>query len=301
MKIAILSRNPKLYSTRRLVEAAQQRGHEAVVLDHLRCDLIIEQGDPHIMYKGEKLAGIDAVIPRIGASVTFYGTAVVRQFEMMKVKSVVDSQAIVRSRDKLRSLQILSRAGLGMPKTAFTNYSKEVPELIREVGGAPLVIKLLEGTQGLGVVLAETKKAAESVIEAFHNLKARIIVQEFIAEAGGADIRAFVVNGQVVGAMKRQGKEGEFRSNLHRGGNASLIKLTREEKAAALLAAKSLGLDVAGVDMLQSKRGPLILEVNSSPGLEGIEKATKKDIAGKIIEFTEELVKKKSGKKRIQV
>lgn len=300
MKIAILSRNPKLYSTRRLVEAAESRGHQAVVLDHLRCDLVIEQGDPHILYKGERLTDIDAIIPRIGASVTFYGTAVARQFEMMKVKSAVDSQAIVRSRDKLRSLQILSRAGLGMPKTAFTNYSKNTTELVKEVGGAPLVIKLLEGTQGLGVVLAETKKAAESVIEAFHNLKARIIVQEFISEAGGADIRAFVVNGEVVGAMKRQGKEGEFRSNLHRGGKATLIRLSRQEKAAALLAAKSLGLGIAGVDLLQSKRGPLILEVNSSPGLEGIERATSKDIASKIIEYTEGLVEKKLNKSRIK-
>lgn len=296
MKIAILSRNAKLYSTRRLVEAAQQRGHEVLVLDHLKCDLLIEAGAPYITYKGERLTGIDAIIPRIGASVTFYGTAVVRQFEMMKVKSPVDSQGIVRSRDKLRSMQILSRAGLGLPKTAFTNYSMKVKELIDEVGGAPLVIKLLEGTQGLGVVLAENEKAAESVIEAFHNLKARIIVQEFIREANGADIRAFVVNGQVVGAMKRQGKEGEFRSNLHRGGTGSLIKLSRAEKAAALSAAKSLGLNIAGVDMLQSKRGPLILEVNSSPGLEGIEKATKLDIAGKIIEFTESLVHKKRKK-----
>jgi len=297
MKIAILSRDTKLYSTKRLVEAAQKRGHEAVVLDHLRCDLVMEQNDPHILYKGERLTGIDVVIPRIGASVTFYGAAVVRQFQMMEnTKSAVSSQAILRSRDKLRSLQILSRAGLGMPKTAFTNYSKQTSELVKEVGGAPLVIKLLEGTQGLGVVLAETKKAAESVIEAFHNLKARIIVQEFIKEAGGADIRAFVVNGEVVGAMKRQGKEGEFRSNLHRGGNATLIKLSRKEKAAALLAAKSLGLAIAGVDMLQSSRGPLILEVNSSPGLEGIEKATQKDIASKIIEYTEVLVQKKPNK-----
>ncbi|WP_161890217.1 30S ribosomal protein S6--L-glutamate ligase [Pontibacter russatus] len=297
MKIAILSRDTKLYSTRRLVEAAHKRGHEAVVLDHLRCDLVMEQNDPHILYKGERLTDIDVVIPRIGASVTFYGAAVVRQFQMMQnTKSAVSSQAILRSRDKLRSLQILSRAGLGMPKTAFTNYSKQTSELVKEVGGAPLVIKLLEGTQGLGVVLAETKKAAESVIEAFHNLKARIIVQEFIKEAGGADIRAFVVNGEVVGAMKRQGKEGEFRSNLHRGGNATLIKLSRKEKAAALLAAKSLGLAIAGVDMLQSSRGPLILEVNSSPGLEGIEKATQKDIASKIIEYTEALVQQKSNK-----
>lgn len=297
MKIAILSRNPKLYSTKRLVEAGQQRGHEVVVLDHLKCDLVIEAGHPTIIYRGTRLTDVDAIIPRIGASVTFYGTAVVRQFEMMKVKSAVDSQAIVRSRDKLRSMQILSRAGLGMPKTAFTNYSKDVKHLINQVGGAPLVIKLLEGTQGLGVVLAETDKAAESVIEAFHNLKARIIVQEFISESKGADIRAFVVNGEVVGAMKRQGKEGEFRSNLHRGGTGQLITLSRAEKAAALQAAKVLDLAIAGVDMLQSKRGPLILEVNSSPGLEGIEKATKTDIASKIIQYTELLVQKKKQKR----
>lgn len=297
MKIAILSRNPKLYSTKRLVEAGQQRGHEVVVLDHLKCDLMIEAGHPTIIYKGAKLTDVDAIIPRIGASVTFYGTAVVRQFEMMKVKSALDSQAIVRSRDKLRCMQILSRAGLGMPKTAFTNYSKDVKQLIDQVGGAPLVIKLLEGTQGLGVVLAETDKAAESVIEAFHNLKARIIVQEFISESKGADIRAFVVNGAVVGAMKRQGKEGEFRSNLHRGGTGQLITLSRAEKAAALQAANVLNLSIAGVDMLQSKRGPLILEVNSSPGLEGIEKATKTDIASKIIQYTELLVEKKKLKR----
>jgi ribosomal protein S6--L-glutamate ligase len=281
-----------------LVEAAQARGHEVAVLDHLKCDLIIEAGQPAILYKGVPLSGFDAVIPRIGASVTFYGTAVVRQFEMMKVKSAVGSQAIVRSRDKLRCMQILSRAGIGMPKTAFTNYSKDSKHLVSQVGGAPLVIKLLEGTQGLGVVLAETNKAAESVIEAFHNLKARIIVQEFIAESKGADIRAFVVNGEVVGAMKRQGKEGEFRSNLHRGGTGTLIKLSRAEKAAALQAANVLDLSVAGVDMLQSRRGPLILEVNSSPGLEGIEAATKLDIATKIIIYTEKLVQKKKKPKQ---
>ena len=300
MKIAILSRNPKLYSTKRLVEAAQARGHEVVVLDHLKCDLIIEAGQPAIMYKGALLTDFDAVIPRIGASVTFYGTAVVRQFEMMKVKSAVGSQAIVRSRDKLRTMQNLARAGLGMPKTAFTNYSKDSKQLVNQVGGAPVVIKLLEGTQGLGVVLAETEKAAESVIEAFHNLKARIIVQEFISESKGADIRAFIVNGEVVGAMKRQGREGEFRSNLHRGGTGTLIKLSRAEKAAALLAAKTLDLAIAGVDMLQSKRGPLILEVNSSPGLEGIEKATNLDIASKIIQYTEALVLKKKKVKQKQ-
>lgn len=297
MRIAVLSRNPDLYSTRRLIEAAHNKGHEALVIDHLKCDLIIEQSGPSILYKGEKLKDIDAVIPRIGASVTFYGTAVVRQFESMKVFSALESQSIVRSRDKLRSLQILAREGLGMPKTAFTNYSREEKNLIEEVGGAPLVIKLLEGTQGLGVVLAETKKAAQSVIEAFHGLKARIIVQEFIKESKAADIRAFIVDGEVVGAMKRQGKEGEFRSNLHRGGSASIIKLSRAEKAAALKASKALGLSISGVDMLQSSRGPLILEVNSSPGLEGIEKATKIDIAGKIIEFIERNQAKKIRKR----
>lgn len=293
MKLAILSREPKLYSTRRLVEAAQQRGHDTLVLDHLQCNLILEKGTPGIIYEGERLHDIQAIVPRIGASVTFYGTAVVRQFEMMKVPTAVSSQAIIRSRDKLRSMQILSRAGVGMPKTAFTNFSADVPTMIEQVGGAPVIIKLLEGTQGLGVVLAESAKAAQSVIEAFHNLKARIIVQEFIAESKGADLRAFVVNGEVVGAMKRQGKEGEFRSNLHRGGTGMLVKLSRAEKAAALAAAKALGLGIAGVDMLQSKRGPLVLEVNSSPGLEGIEKATGLDIAGKIIEYTEDLARKR--------
>ncbi|MCH6236762.1 30S ribosomal protein S6--L-glutamate ligase [Cognataquiflexum rubidum] len=299
MKIAILSRNQHLFSTKRLIEAIRAAGHEALVVDHSLCDLIIEQEGPYIIYKGEKLEGVDAIIPRIGASVTFYGTAVVRQFELMGVFSAVDSQAIVRSRDKLRSLQILSKAGLGMPKTAFTNFSKGGEKaLIERVGGAPLIIKLLEGTQGLGVVLAETKKAGQSVIEAFHGLKARIIVQEFIKEAKGADIRAFVVNGKVVGAMKRQGAEGEFRSNLHRGGIATVIKLSKEEKAAALSAAKALGLDIAGVDMLQSDRGPLILEVNSSPGLEGIEEATGVNIAGEIVKFIEEAVEKKINKKK---
>jgi ribosomal protein S6--L-glutamate ligase len=298
MKIAILSRNAHLFSTKRLIEAIRAAGHEALVVDHSLCDLIIEQEGPYIIYKGEKLEGFDAIIPRIGASITFYGTAVVRQFELMGVFSAVDSQAIVRSRDKLRSLQILSKAGLGMPKTAFTNFSKGGEKaLIERVGGAPLIIKLLEGTQGLGVVLAETKKAGQSVIEAFHGLKARIIVQEFIKEAKGADIRAFVVNGKVVGAMKRQGAEGEFRSNLHRGGIATVIELSLEEKDAALRSAKALGLDIAGVDMLQSERGPLILEVNSSPGLEGIEEATGVNIAGEIVKFIEEGVGKKINKK----
>ncbi len=293
MNLAILSREPKSYSTQRLVAAAQARGHDAQVIDHLQCNLVLERGQPDIIYQGRPLARPDAIIPRIGASVTFYGTAVVRQFEMMKVRTAVDSQAIVRSRDKLRSTQILSRAGVGMPKTAFANFTDDVPALIEHVGGAPVIIKLLEGTQGLGVVLAESAKAAQSVIEAFHNLKARILVQEFIAEAKGADVRAFVVNGEVVGAMRRQGKEGEFRSNLHRGGVGKLVKLSRAEKAAALLATKALGLGVAGVDMLQSQRGPLVLEVNSSPGLEGIEKATGLDIAGQIIDYTAGLAERK--------
>ncbi|MFD1871659.1 30S ribosomal protein S6--L-glutamate ligase [Hymenobacter bucti] len=297
MNLAILSREPKSYSTQRLVAAALERGHAAQVLDHLQCNLVLEQGQPDIIYKGQPLAKFDAIIPRIGASVTFYGTAVVRQFEMMKVRTAVDSQAIIRSRDKLRSTQILSRAGVGMPKTAFTNFTDDVPALIEHVGGAPVIIKLLEGTQGLGVVLAESAKAAQSVIEAFHNLKARILVQEFIGEAKGADVRAFVVNGEVVGAMRRQGKEGEFRSNLHRGGVGTLVKLSRSEKAAALLATKALGLGIAGVDMLQSKRGPLVLEVNSSPGLEGIEKATGLDIAGRIIDYTAALAQRKRGGK----
>jgi ribosomal protein S6--L-glutamate ligase len=299
MRIAVLSRNSHLYSTKRLIEAIKEAGHEAMVVDHSTCDLIIEQEGPSIIYRGEKLTDIDAIIPRIGASVTFYGTAVVRQFELMGTFSAVESQAIVRSRDKLRSLQILSKAGLGMPKTAFTNFSKGGEKaLIERVGGAPLIIKLLEGTQGLGVVLAETRKAGQSVIEAFHGLKARIIVQEFIKEAKGADIRAFVVNGKVVGAMKRQGAEGEFRSNLHRGGKATVIRLSKEERMAALGAAKALGLDIAGVDMLQSERGPLILEVNSSPGLEGIEKATGINIAGEIVKFIEEAVNKISKKRK---
>jgi len=284
-RIVILSRNRKLYSTIRLVEAIEQKGHEALVLDHLKCDIVIEQDKPSIYYYGEKVEGVDAVIPRIGASVTFYGAAVVRQFEMMKVVTAVESQALVRSRDKLRSLQILARSGIGMPKTVFTNYSREVDKIIESVGGAPLIVKLLEGTQGYGVVLAPTRKAAESIIEAFHSMKTRVIVQEFIEEAKGGDIRAFVVNGKVVGAMKRQGKDGEFRSNLHRGGSGELIRLSKEERSTALKAARAMGLSIAGVDMLQSERGALVLEVNSSPGLEGIEKATGKDIASRVIDF----------------
>lgn len=290
MNIVILSRDTKLYSTKRLVEAAEQHGHQVRVVDHLKCNLVIEKKKPKIIYRGEELTDVQAIIPRIGASVTFYGTAVVRQFEMMHVFSAVESQALVRSRDKLRSLQILSRAGLGLPKTIFSNYSKDVDKILAEVGGSPVVIKLLEGTQGIGVVLAENDKAAISVMEAFNGLKARVIVQEFIREAKGADIRAFVIDGQVVGAMRRQAKEGEFRSNLHRGGTAEVITLSRQEEIAALKAAKALGLGIAGVDMLQSERGPLIIEVNSSPGLEGIEYATKNDIAGEIIKYLEKHV-----------
>ncbi|MBD3615750.1 MAG: 30S ribosomal protein S6--L-glutamate ligase [Gracilimonas sp.] len=290
MNIGILSRNASLYSTSRLVEAAEAQGHNVEVIDHLKCDIVIEQDNPKIYYKSKKIDYLDAIIPRIGASVTFYGAAVVRQFEMMEVFSAVHSQALVRSRDKLRSLQLLASSGVGLPKTVFTNYSKEVKKLIESVGGAPLIVKLLEGTQGHGVVLGPTKKAAESIIEAFHAMKARVIVQEFISESKGADIRAFVVDGRVIGAMKRQGNEGEFRSNLHQGGSGTLIKLSKAEKEAALTAAQAMDLQIAGVDMLQSERGPLILEVNSSPGLEGIEKTTKKDIAASIIGYIEKAV-----------
>jgi ribosomal protein S6--L-glutamate ligase len=297
MHIVVLSRNSKLYSTSRLVDAIEEAGHDATVLDHLKCDLVSEKDNPSIFYRGTKIEGVDAVIPRIGASVTFYGSAVVRQFEMMKVFTAVESQALVRSRDKLRSLQILARSGVGMPKTVFTNYSSEVDKVIASVGGPPLIVKLLEGTQGVGVVLAPTQKAAESIIQAFHSMKARVIVQEFIEEAKGEDIRAFVVDGKVVGAMKRTGKEGEFRSNVHRGGSVELIKLNKQQRKAALVAARTMGLSIAGVDMLQSDRGPLILEVNSSPGLEGIERATQKDIASRIIKFVEEKVIHKRGRK----
>lgn len=291
MKIAILSRNPRLYSTRRLVEAAEARGHEVHVLDVLRCYMNITSLKPEVHYKGEILTGYDAVIPRIGASVTFYGTAVLRQFEMMSVYPLNESVAISRSRDKLRALQLLSRKGIGLPVTGFAHRPDDVDDLIKMVGGAPLVIKLLEGTQGIGVVLAETEKAAESVIEAFLGMNANILVQEFIKEAGGSDIRCFVVGDKVVAAMKRQGKEGEFRSNLHRGGSANLIRISPAERATAVRAAKTMGLNVCGVDLLRSNHGPVVMEVNSSPGLEGIEKATGKDIANQIIEFIEKNAK----------
>ncbi len=284
MKIALLSRNPKLYSTSRLVEAAIEKGHEIQVIDILKCYMNITSNKPGLHYDGDNLTGFDAVIPRIGASVTFYGTAVLRQFEMMGVYPINESVAITRSRDKLRSLQLLARKGIGLPITGFANSPDDIPDLIKMVGGAPLVIKLLEGTQGIGVVLAETKKAAESVIEAFMGLNANIMVQEYIKEAGGADIRCLVIGKKVVAAMKRQAQEGEFRSNLHRGGSASLVKITPEERKTAVRAASIMGLNVAGVDILRSENGPLVMEVNSSPGLRGIEEATGKDVAGMIID-----------------
>lgn len=287
MKIAILSRNAKLYSTRRLVEAGQLAGHEMHVIDTPRCYMSIASHKPEIHYKGRVLQDFDAVVPRIGSSITFYGTAVVRQFEMMGVFPVNESQAISRSRDKLRSLQLLARRGVGLPITGFAHSPDDVNDLIQMVNGPPLVIKLLEGTQGIGVVLAETRKAAESVIEAFLGLNVSVMVQEYIKEAGGADIRCFIVGGRVIAAMKRQAKEGEFRSNLHRGGTATLVKLTPEERATATRAAKIMGLNVAGVDILRSSHGPVVMEVNSSPGLQGIEKSTNKDVASMIIRFIE--------------
>ena len=291
MKIAILSRNKNLYSTRRLIEACEKRGHEPVVLDVLRTYMNITSSKPEAHFKGEELPNFDAVIPRIGASVTFYGTAVLRQFEVKGTFPLNESVAISRSRDKLRSLQLLARKDVGLPNTGFANNPDDVQDLIKMVGGAPLVVKLLEGTQGIGVVLAETKKAAESVIEAFMGLKANILIQEYIKEASGADIRCLVVGGKVVAAMKRQAQAGEFRSNLHRGGSATLIKITPAERATAVKAAKVMGLNVAGVDLLRSERGPLVMEVNSSPGLRGIEEATGKDVASMIIEFIEKTAK----------
>ncbi len=287
MRIAILSRDPRIFSTRRLVEAARARGHEARVIDILGCYMNVTSHAPSIHYKGESLKGFDAVIPRIGASVTFYGAAVLRQFEMTGVYALNGSVPIARARDKLRALQLLSRRGIGLPITGFAHAPDESRDLIRMVGGAPLVIKLLEGTRGIGVVLAETDKAAESVIEAFMGLRAHILVQEYIRESQGADIRCFVIGDKVVAAMKRQAREGEFRSNLHRGGTASLVRITPQERSTAIRAARILGLNVAGVDILRSERGPLVMEVSSSPGLEGIEAATGKDIAGQMVAFVE--------------
>ncbi|RUO26467.1 30S ribosomal protein S6--L-glutamate ligase [Aliidiomarina minuta] len=287
MRIGILSRNKNLYSTRRLIEAGESQGHEMIVLDPLRCYMNINAKEPSIHMRGKELPTFDAIIPRIGASITFYGAAVLRQFEMMGVYPLNESVAISRSRDKLRSLQLLSRKGIGLPVTGFASKPNDIPDLVDMVGGAPLVIKLLEGTQGIGVVLAETPKAAESVIEAFMGLNAHFMVQEYIKEAGGADIRCLVIGDKVIAAMKRQAKPGEFRSNLHRGGSATLVKLTSAERATAVKAAKTMGLSVAGVDLLRSNHGPLVMEVNSSPGLEGIEAATEKDVAKQIIAFIE--------------
>ncbi len=297
MKIAILSRRSQLYSTRRLAEEASKRGHEVKIIDTLRCYMNITSKNSSIHYKGKILDKFDAIIPRIGASITFYGAALVRQFEMIGVFVTNDSIAITRAQDKLRSLQLLSRKGVGLPITGFAYSPDDIQDLINMVGGAPLVIKLLEGTQGIGVVLAETKQAATSVIEAFLDLQAHIMVQEYIKEANGADIRCFVVNGKVIATMERKAKLGEFRSNIHRGGSTQVAMLTKEERLAAVKAAKVIGLNIAGVDLLRSDRGPLVMEVNSSPGLKGIEEATGENVARIIIKFIEKnVIKKKRGK-----
>ena len=290
MKVYILSRNPNLYSTKRLVEAGEAKGWDIRVIDYLMCSIEIMKGELAVVYDGELLPVPDAIIPRIGASRTFFGTAMVRHFEIMGAFSVAGNLAIARSRDKLRSLQVLSRQGVDMPKTVFASNKANAKDVIKLSGGTPLVLKILEGTQGVGVVLAETQKAAQSVLDAFYGMDVNLLVQEFIKEAGGSDIRALVVNGEVVGAMKRQGAEGDFRSNLHQGGSATSYKLNRKEKSMALAAAKAMGLGVCGVDMIPSDRGPLVMEVNSSPGLEGIEKATGVDIAGKIMNYIEQSV-----------
>ena len=291
MKLAILSRNKSLYSTNSLFEAAEKRGHEVRVIDYLRCHMEITSMRPSIYLGDEKLTGIDAIIPRIGASRTFFGCAVVRQFEMMDVFSLNESVAISRSRDKLRSLQLLARRGIGLPVTTFAHDPRATGQLIKQVGGAPVVIKLLEGTQGIGVVLGETHSSAKSVIEAFRGVNSNILVQEFVKEAKGVDIRCFVIGGKVVTSIMRKGAEDDFRSNLHRGGTANIVKITPEERSTAVRAAKTLGLNVAGVDLLRSNHGPVVMEVNSSPGLEGIENATGRDIAGMIIDFLEKNAK----------
>lgn len=297
IKVAILSLGAELYSTKRLYEAAKQRGWDVEIINYLKCYTTIENNNLKIYYKGRELNDIDVIIPRIGASKTFFGTAIVRQFELMNTLAINSSLAITRSRDKLRSHQIMAKNGINMPKTVYATKVDDVDSIIKIIGGAPLIVKVLEGTQGVGVVLAETQKAAKSVLEAFYGMSVNLLVQEFIEEAKGADIRAFVVGGKVVGAMKRQGAEGDFRSNIHRGGLAQAIKLTAEEKNMAIHAAKVMGLNIAGVDMLQSKRGPLLMEVNSSPGLEGIETFTKIDIAGKIMDFVSQELQKTLRKK----
>ncbi|MEN9921693.1 MAG: ribosomal protein S6--L-glutamate ligase [Candidatus Parcubacteria bacterium] len=286
MKIAILSRSPQIYSTRRLIEAVEKAGHEVILIDHTKCHLIMEKGKPSIRIAGEEIKGIDVIIPRIGASVTTYGAAVIRHFDLMGVPSILTSTALIRSRDKLRSLQVISKSGIGIPKSVFARHPKadEVKALIQEVGGTPVILKLLEGTHGTGVIKADSVSSAKSAVEAFSGIKRDLIVQEFIEEAGGKDIRAFVVDGEVVGAMERSGQADEFRSNLHKGGVARAIEIDKKIKSTALEATKLLGLTVGGVDLLLSSRGPLVIEVNSSPGLQGIERATGFDIAGKIIE-----------------
>lgn len=300
MRIAILSRNENLYSTKRLKEVGEARGHQVDVIDTLHCYMDITSSNPKVRYHGQELPKYDVVIPRIGASVTFYGTAVVRQFEMMGTYCINNSIAISRSRDKLRSLQLLSRKGIGLPRTGFASKPDNIRDLIKNVGGAPVVIKLLEGTQGIGVVLAESNKVAESVLEAFMGLKANILVQEFIKEANGADIRCFVVGNKVIAAMKRQAEEGEFRSNLHRGGSATLVRLSKEERLTAINAAKAMGLGLCGVDILQSNNGPVVMEVNSSPGLEGIETVTGKDVASMIYDFIEKKLLNTSVRRQIE-
>ncbi|MDB4793282.1 30S ribosomal protein S6--L-glutamate ligase [bacterium] len=300
MKIAILSRKSSLYSTEKLKEAGEKRGHKMVVVDYLRCFMNIASHRPTIMYGGKELTGIDAIIPRIGATNTFYGTAVVRQFEMMGVFSANESQAITRSRDKLHCLQILSRDGVGLPVSGIAHSTKDIAGLIDSVGGAPLVVKLVEGSQGVGVILAETQKAAEAVIEAFRGLDANILVQEFIKEASGSDIRCIVVDGEVVASMIRTSNTGDFRSNLHRGGIAKKINITDEERSTAIRSAKSMGLQVAGVDILRSNHGPAVLEVNSSPGLEGVEMSTGIDVSEKIIEYLEKTAKPNQTKDRVK-
>lgn len=294
MHLALMCRNASLYSHRRLVEAAEARGHQIEVIDHLRCYINITSSRPSVRYQGRDLPKYDAVIPRIGASVTFYGAAVLRQFEVMGVYPVNESVGITRARDKLRSMQLLARQGIGLPVTVFAHKTSNAEEVIKMVGGAPVVIKLLEGTQGIGVVLGETQKAAESIIQAFGGVNTNILVQEFIKEAEGADIRCVVVGGKVVASMKRQGAPGEFRSNLHRGGSSAKVKISTDERAVAINAAKAMGLNVAGVDLLRSNHGPVVMEVNSSPGLEGIEQSSKKDVAGMIIEFIERMAVKPS-------
>jgi ribosomal protein S6--L-glutamate ligase len=291
MRIYILSRNKDLYSTKRLFEEATLKGWDVKVIDYLKCTIEIMKGELLINYQGKLLPIPDAIIPRIGASRTFYGAAMVRHFEMLEVFSTTGNLALTRSRDKLRSLQVLSRNDVDMPRTVFASNKSSAKDVIELSGGAPLVLKILEGTQGVGVVLVDSEKAAKSVLDAFYGMDVNLLVQEYIEEAGGADIRAFVVNGEVVGAMKRQGAEGDFRSNLHQGGSATAYKLNRKEKATAIAAAKAMGLGVCGVDMIPSSRGPLVMEVNSSPGLEGIEKSTNINIAAKIMEYIEKSTK----------